>query len=69
MKIRMLTNHREFVVRREYEVPSEINAFRASALISNGIAEWVEMAVKPETERAVSVRGKRGARRKQRTNK
>jgi len=67
-KIRMLRNHRELVIRHEYGVPDEVTKFRARCLVENGIAEEIEMAVSGTTERAVSPRGKKSARRNKRTD-
>ena len=63
-KIRMLHNHRELQVRTEYRVPEEVTKHRARCLVESGLAEEIEMAVTEETEKAVSPRGKKVARRK-----
>ena len=68
-KIKMLRNHRELVMRREYGVPEEVTKHRARCLVENGLAEEIEMAVTEKTERAVSPRGKKSARRNKRTDK
>lgn len=62
--IRMLRNHRELVVRQDYSVPEDLTFARARALVENGFAEEIEMAVAEEREKAVSPRGKKVARRK-----